>query len=138
MLMKSLKHLDIATTGNLEKVFMSTPVIQVIHLLVKRGVSSIPIVDEHDKLINIYEAVDVLSLIKGGIYTDLSLSVGEALMRRAEDFEGVYTCTFDDRLDTIMDTIRRSRLHRLFVVDDQGRLKGVVTLNDILKYILYA
>lgn len=117
---------------------MSTPVIQVIHLLVKRGVSSIPIVDEHDKLVNIYEAVDVLSLIKGGIYTDLSLSVGEALMRRAEDFEGVYTCTVEDRLDTIMDTVRRSRLHRLFVVDDHGRLQGVVTLNDILKYLLYA
>lgn len=88
--------------------------------------------------VNIYEAVDVLSLIKGGIYTDLSLSVGEALMRRPEDFEGVYTCTFEDRLDTIMDTVRRSRLHRLFVVDDHGRLQGVVTLNDILKYLLYA
>lgn len=116
---------------------MMTPVIQVIHLLVKRGVSSIPIVDENDKFVNIYEAVDVLSLIKGGIYTDLSLSVGEALMRRSDDFEGVYTCTFDDRLDAIMDTIRRARLHRLFVVDEQGRLQGVVTLNDILRYILY-
>lgn len=137
MLMKPLKSLNLATTENLERVSMSTPVIQVIHLLVTRGVSSIPIVDEHDKLVNIYEAVDVLSLIKGGIYTDLSLSVGEALMRRPEDFEGVYTCTFEDRLDTIMDTVRRARLHRLFVVDDDGKLQGIVTLNDILKYILY-
>lgn len=136
-LMKPLSQLNIGVHENLEAVSMNTPVIDVIHLLVQRGVSSIPIVDENYKLINIYEAIDVLALIKGGIYTDLSLSVGEALMRRAEDFEGVHTCTIEDRLDTIMETIRRSRLHRLFVVDDQGKLKGIVSLSDILKYILY-
>nr|AIA84877.1 CAZy families CBM48 protein [uncultured bacterium] len=109
----------------------------VIQLLSHGSVSSIPIVDENNKLINVYEAVDVLGLIKGGIYNDLTLSVGEALMRRSDDFEGVYTCTLKDRLATIMDNIRRSRVHRLFVVDDEGRLVGVVSLSDILKYILF-
>lgn len=136
-LMIPLSSLNIGVYENLETVSMNTPVIDVIHLLVHRGVSAIPIVDENYKLINIYEAIDVLALIKGGIYTDLSLSVGEALMRRAEDFEGVHTCTINDRLDTIMETIRRSRLHRLFVVDEEGKLKGIVSLSDILKYILY-
>lgn len=46
--MKPLKYLNIATTGDIERAVMTTPVIQVIHLLVKRGVSSIPIVDEND------------------------------------------------------------------------------------------
>jgi 5'-AMP-activated protein kinase, regulatory gamma subunit len=137
LLMQPLMNLKIGVYDNLATTSMMTPVIDVIHLLVNRGVSAIPIVDEQYKLINIYEAIDVLTLIKGGIYTDLSLSVGEALMRRPEDFEGVHTCTDEDRLDTIMDTIRRSRLHRLFVVDDQGTLRGIVTLSDILKYILY-
>lgn len=116
---------------------MDTPVVQVIKLLVDARVSSIPIVDAHNRLMNVYEAVDVLALIKGGIYTDLTLSVGEALMRRPEDFEGVYTCTSQDRLDTIMNTIRRSRLHRLYVVDSDGKLEGVVTLSDILRYLLF-
>ncbi|CAN6653954.1 5'-AMP-activated protein kinase subunit gamma [Trichomonascus vanleenenianus] len=136
-LMKPLSQLNIGVYENLATATMTTPVIDVIHVLVNKGVSSIPIVDEQNRLLNIYEAVDVLSLIKGGIYTDLSLSVGEALMRRPEDFEGVHTCTDQDRLDTIMDTIRRSRLHRLLVVDEDGKLKGIVTLSDILKYILY-
>ncbi|KAM9893725.1 hypothetical protein OXX79_009164 [Metschnikowia pulcherrima] len=115
---------------------MTTPVIEVIHLLTQKSVSSIPIVNEQDKLVNVYEAVDVLALVKGGMYTDLDLSVGDALLRRAEDFEGVHTCTVNDRLSTIMDTIRKSRLHRLFVVDDEGRLLNVITLSDILNYIL--
>lgn len=137
MLTKPLSELRLGVYEDIATASMTTPVIDVIHSLVNKGVSAIPIIDENGKLLNIYEAVDVLSLIKGGIYTDLSLSVGEALMRRPEDFAGVHTCTDQDRLDTIMDTIRRSRLHRLFVVDENGRLKGIVTLSDILKYILY-
>ena len=31
-----------------------------------------------------FEAVDVITLIKGGVYDDLNLSVGEALTKRAD------------------------------------------------------
>lgn len=33
---------------------------------------------------NIYESVDVLTLIKGGSYEELNLSVGDALMKRPD------------------------------------------------------
>ncbi|SCU96987.1 LAMI_0F08460g1_1 [Lachancea mirantina] len=136
-LKRPIGELGIITEGDLLRCDMHTPVIDVIQLLTQGGVSSIPIVDEHGKLVNVYEAVDVLGLIKGGIYNDLSLSVGEALMRRSDDFEGVYTCTQNDKLVTIMDTIRKSRVHRFFVVNEEGYLTGVLTLSDILKYILF-
>lgn len=42
----------------------------------------------------------------------------------------------EDRLNTIFDTIRRSRVHRLVVIDQNNRLKGLLTLSDILQYIL--
>ncbi|CCF55889.1 hypothetical protein KAFR_0A04540 [Kazachstania africana CBS 2517] len=135
-LKRPIGELNIISEQNVKKCRMTTPVIDVIQLLTQGGVSSIPIVDEEGVLINIYEAIDVLGLIKGGIYNDLSLSVGEALMRRSDDFEGVYTCTRNDKLSTIMDNIRKSRIHRFFVVDENGRLVGVMTLSDILKYIL--
>nr|2NYC_A Chain A, Nuclear protein SNF4 [Saccharomyces cerevisiae] len=128
--------LNIITQDNMKSCQMTTPVIDVIQMLTQGRVSSVPIIDENGYLINVYEAYDVLGLIKGGIYNDLSLSVGEALMRRSDDFEGVYTCTKNDKLSTIMDNIRKARVHRFFVVDDVGRLVGVLTLSDILKYIL--
>lgn len=136
MLQMPLGDLKIGVYQDLATASMDTPVIEVIDILATKRVSAVPIVDENNKLINVYESVDVLSLVKGGIYTDLSLSVGEALMRRSEDFEGVHTCTKMDKLDTIMDIIRRSRLHRLIVIDSEGRLEGIVTLSDILRYIL--
>jgi len=41
-----------------------------------------------------------------------------------------------DQLSTIYDTIRRSRVHRFVVIDDDQKLKGVLTLSDILEYTL--
>jgi CBS domain-containing protein len=138
MLLKPIRDLPgLGTAKDISTCTMATPVIEVIHLLAHKSVSSVPIVDENGKLTNVYEAVDVLGLVKGGMYTDLDLSVGDALLRRPEDFEGVHTCTLNDRLSTIMDTIRKSRLHRLFVVDDEGKLVSVITLSDILNYILF-
>lgn len=138
MLLKPIKNIAaLSQPKTISTCTMETPVIEVIHLLAHHSVSSIPIVNDENKLINVYEAVDVLGLVKGGMYTDLDLSVGDALLRRSDEFEGVHTCTLNDRLSTIMDTIRKSRLHRLFVVDTQGKLVSVITLSDVLTYLLY-
>jgi CBS domain containing-hemolysin-like protein len=53
-----------------------------------------------------------------------------------KDFSGICTCSIWDRLDTIFDTIRKSRVHRFVVIDERGRLRGVLTLSDILEYVL--
>ena len=53
-----------------------------------------------------------------------------------QDFPGIYTCALHDRLDAIFDTIRKSRVHRFVVIDERSHLKGVLTLSDILEYVL--
>ncbi|MDI1489361.1 MAG: AMP-activated serine/threonine-protein kinase regulatory subunit [Ramalina farinacea] len=136
LLRKPLKHLKLGTYRNLETARMETPVFDVIHQLVKDSISSVPIVNSDGVVTNVFEAVDVITLIKGGMYDDLDLNVGEALKKRSEDFPGIYTCSIDDRLDAIFDTIRRSRVHRLIVIDEDNRLTGIISLSDILEYIL--
>lgn len=100
-LRKPLHELGIVGEKGIMTAQMNTPVIKVIHMLVEKDISSVPIVDSNgglyslvggDKwadvwagiLLNIYESVDVLTLIKGGSYDDLRLSVGEALLRRPD------------------------------------------------------
>lgn len=136
MLMKSVSEIGLGTYGNLLTASMDTSVIDVIHTMVKHSISSVPIVDEEKHVLNVFEAVDVIAIIKGGAYDELTTSVGDALQKRAEDFAGIYTCSEEDRLDSIFDTIRKSRVHRLVVIDDENRLKGVISLSDILQYVL--
>lgn len=87
-------------------------------------------------LLNVFEAVDVIEILKHGDYSNLNWSVGKALQQRNPNHPGIYTCSLDDGLDTLFDTIRKSRVHRLTIVDDNNYLKGVLSLSDILNYIL--
>jgi 5'-AMP-activated protein kinase regulatory gamma subunit len=108
-----------------------------------------------DVVLNVFEAVDVIALIKGGVYDDLSLTVGDALLKRSDvccscvtrplttgnanatqDFPGIFTCSLSDNMSTIYDTIRKSRVHRFIVIDSESRLKGVLTLSDVLEHTL--
>jgi CBS domain-containing protein len=53
-----------------------------------------------------------------------------------QEFPGIYTCSMHDQLATIYDTIRKSRVHRFVIIDEESKLKGVLTLSDILEYTL--
>ncbi|CAK7240670.1 MAG: AMP-activated serine/threonine-protein kinase regulatory subunit [Sporothrix thermara] len=136
MLKKSVREIGLGTYTNLQTAHMSDSVLDVIHVMVEHNISAVPIVDANNRVLNVFEAVDVIPCIKGGVYDDLQSSVGEALSKRAEDFPGIYTCGEDDRLDSIFDTVRKSRVHRLIVIDDDSRLRGMISLSDILKYVL--
>jgi CBS domain-containing protein len=136
LLKKSVREIGLGTYSNLATSSMNNSVLDVIHLMVKYNISAVPVVDRDNKVLNVFEAVDVIPCIRGGAYDELSSSVGEALSKRADDFTGIYTCSEDDRLDAIFETIRKSRVHRLIVVDDESRLKGIISLSDILKYVL--
>jgi len=136
LLKKSVREIGLGTYGKLATANMSSPVLDAIHLMVDHNISAVPIVDKDNRLLNVFEAVDVIPCIKGGDYEALSSTIGEALSKRSEDFPGIYTCTEEDRLDSIFDTIRKSRVHRLVVIDDDSRLRGMISLSDILKYVL--
>lgn len=137
MLKKPLREIpSLGTYRSLVTASMDQTVLEAVHLMVKHAISSVPVVDSQGRVLNVFEAVDVIPCIQGGNYEDLGSEIGQALLRRDEDFIGIYTCTEDDRLDAIFEVIRKSKVHRLVIVDDDNRLKGIISLSDILKYVL--
>ena len=84
MLRKPLRDTHVGTYNNLVVAHMDTPVMDVIHTLVKRDISCVPITDRDGSVLNVFEAVDVIILIKGGDYENLNLTVGKALEKRPE------------------------------------------------------
>ncbi|ORZ04992.1 hypothetical protein BCR41DRAFT_312624 [Lobosporangium transversale] len=137
-LRQPLSELKIGIYTDLAVADLSSPVMSVIDMFVKRRISSVPIVDEDGVVLNVFETVDVMvcTLVKAGVYRDLDLCVAEALLRRPEDFAGVHTCTLNDSLSSIFGTIRKSQVHRLIVVDSGNKLKGIVSLSDIMRYLI--
>lgn len=136
LLRKTVRDINLGTYTDLATASMSSSVLDVIQLMVRYNISAVPILDRHGHVMNVFESVDVIPCIKGGAYDELSESVGDALCRRSDEFQGIYTCTEEDRLDSIFDTVRKSRVHRLIVIDDDSKLRGIISLSDILKYVL--
>ena len=137
---------------------LQTTVFDVVHLFSDLGISAVPIVDNATgQVINLYEAVDVVDLIRSNAYQVLDLTIEDALNRRSKDFPGVVTCTPEDSLASIMAYIRERRAHRFIIVEGDegspdpnadsdaedgastksskvpGRLVGVLCLSDLLQ-----
>lgn len=138
LLKKTVRELNLGTYTNLATTHMGNTVLDVIHQMVERNISCVPVVDDDNRVLNVFEAVDIIPCIKGGMYEELNGSIGDALCKRPEDSPGIYTCSEHDRLQAIFDTVRKSRVHRLIVVDDDNKLRGVISLSDILMYVLFS
>ncbi|KAG9025578.1 AMP-activated serine/threonine-protein kinase regulatory subunit, partial [Serendipita sp. 407] len=84
--------------------------------------------------------VDVTTLVRSGTYTKLDLSIRSALTLRSSEFPGAVTCTSSDSLGKLLEFIKGQRIHRLVVVEgegpNKGKLAGIITLSDVLRYIV--
>ncbi|RVX66893.1 hypothetical protein B0A52_09017 [Exophiala mesophila] len=136
MLRKSLDTIKLGTYGNIVRCSMDTTVLDVVDEMVTKNISSVPVVTTEGILLNVFEAVDVINLLKSGDYGNLTWTVGKALAERSPNHPGIYCCSLEDGLDTLFETIRKSRVHRLMIVDENNYLKGVLSLSDILHYLL--
>ncbi|KAI1262112.1 hypothetical protein F5Y18DRAFT_398553 [Xylariaceae sp. FL1019] len=137
LLKKTVREINLGTYKNLKTCAMNQSVLEVINTMVTCNISAVPIVDKNNVVLNVFEAVDVIPILKNGVVEELETTVGEAMSKRGDDFGGIYTCQEDDRLDSIFTTLRQSRVHRLVVIDDHWHLKGVISLSDLLKYVLF-
>jgi 5'-AMP-activated protein kinase regulatory gamma subunit len=59
------------------------------------------------------------TLVRLGAYQSLGLTISEALKQRSPDFPGVVICTVSDSLGTLLQLIKKRRVHRLVVVEGE-------------------
>lgn len=64
------------------------------------------------------------------------MSLKKANEHRNAWFEGVQKCNLDDSLFTVMEKIVRAEVHRLVVVDENDKVIGIISLSDILLYLV--
>lgn len=132
----------------------------------EHGISAVPILDEEGYAVDMYESVDVITLVRSGAYQSLDLTIRQALERRPADFPGVYACSPEDSVANIFALLRKKRVHRLLIVEPdeeqedaaplptsslaleeeleksgprlrrRGRLVGILALSDLLRHII--
>lgn len=51
-------------------------------------------------------------------------------------FEGVHSCKETDSLSVVIEALVKAEVHRLVVTDDDKRVRGIVSLSDILSFLV--
>ncbi|XP_037036685.1 uncharacterized protein LOC119074565 isoform X2 [Bradysia coprophila] len=133
---KTLRELRIGTYENIETANEETSIITALHKFVERRVSALPLVDADGHLVDIYAKFDVINLAAEKTYNDLDVSLKKANEHRNAWFEGVQKCCLDETLFTVMERIVRAEVHRLVVVDENEKVIGIISLSDILLYLV--
>ncbi|KFB35539.1 AGAP001446-PA-like protein [Anopheles sinensis] len=133
---KTLREIRIGSYDNIETATEDTSIITALHKFVDRRVSALPLVDSEGHLKDIYAKFDVINLAAEKTYNDLDVSLHKANEHRNAWFEGVHSCKLDETLFTIMERIVRVEVHRLVVVDDEKKVIGIISLSDILLYLV--
>ncbi|KAJ2767546.1 AMP-activated serine/threonine-protein kinase regulatory subunit [Coemansia nantahalensis] len=132
----SLYEMQIGTYGDLVTSTMDASAIDVIRMFVDSNISVVPILDDNGVVLNVFAESDIILLAREGLLDELDISVSEALALRPDDYPGVHTCTQSDTLFSVLDTIRKTHVQRLIVVDDDIRPVGVVALSDVLRALI--
>ncbi|XP_076361110.1 5'-AMP-activated protein kinase subunit gamma-1-like isoform X5 [Tachypleus tridentatus] len=107
----TLRDLQLGTFCNIATAKEDTAIITALNLFIERRVSALPLVNEHGKVVDIYAKFDVINLAAEKTYNNLDITVKKALEHRHQ-------------------------VHRLVMVDDNDRVVGVVSLSDILRFLV--
>ncbi|KAH0550849.1 hypothetical protein KQX54_020973 [Cotesia glomerata] len=133
---KTIEELRIGTYDNIATATEETSIILALKKFVERRVSALPILDSEGKLVNIYSKFDVINLAAMKTYDNLDVSLKEATQHRSDWFEGVHKCKLDDTLFIVMEKIVKAEVHRLVVTDENEKVIGIISLSDILLYLV--
>ncbi|GAB9471469.1 hypothetical protein Gpo141_00008678 [Globisporangium polare] len=131
--------LGIGVYSNLITVPEDMPLMRVLHTLVERRVSALPIVDSSGMVVNIYCVSNVTELVKDRSLTQLDMPVGEILRIQAAEGhigEGLHLCYKTDTLHMIFERFAAVKAHRLVCVDEYTRCVGIVSLSDLFNYFI--
>ncbi|XP_038980541.1 sucrose nonfermenting 4-like protein [Phoenix dactylifera] len=117
-------------------------------LLVQAGVSSIPIVDDNDSLLDTYSRSDITALAKDRAYAKIHLDqmkIHQAL-QLGQDASAPYgffngqrcqMCLHSDTLQKVMERLANPGVRRVIIVEAGNKhVEGIISLSDVFRFLL--
>lgn len=124
--MKSLKVKD-CMTADLVTFTLKTNVVEAMGLLLQRGISGAPVVDDEGTLVGIVSEVDLIQVVVQDSYYNEPVGIVADFMR-----SNVETVTSDTDIFTLAEKFIREHRRRYPVVDE-GVLVGQISRRDVLR-----
>ncbi|GMJ00101.1 SNF1-related protein kinase regulatory subunit gamma 1 [Hibiscus trionum] len=149
---KKLSEIGLPTMSAKEMitVYEDEPVLQAFKLMRKNRIGGIPVIEcGGGKAIGNISLRDVQFLLTApDIYRDYrSITAKNFLIavrnylekheKRSPMLSGMITCKRDETVKELIQKLDSEKIHRVYVVDDDGSLEGVITLRDIISRLVH-
>jgi CBS domain-containing protein len=87
---------------------------------------ALPVVDDENRVMGMITDRDIAiaTATKGRLATDIN--VGEVMSGN------VYACALDEDINSALKTMRREKVRRLPVIGANGKLAGILSINDVV------
>lgn len=92
----------------------------------KRDCGSVPVLDAEERVIGMITDRDICMAVSTRNKLASQIKVSEVISGK------VYACSPDDRIEDALETMQSAQLRRLPVVDDDGKLHGILSINDVI------
>ena len=87
-----LLYLIMETDLRFQVASYGTKVVDAVNQFVTHNISSLPIVDKQGKCVDVFCKFDMIQMAASHTFSDLEVTVAQALEERKQYFEGVFTC----------------------------------------------
>ncbi|KAL4566681.1 hypothetical protein LXL04_030802 [Taraxacum kok-saghyz] len=140
--------LPLMNSRQVVKVDEDEPVLQAFRLMREKGIGGLPVVDGEKLVANISIRDIQFLLIAPEIYKDFRSITAKNFVTSVKRYleenkkssplvSGMITCRKDDTLKEVISKLDSKEIHRIYVVDEDGDLEGVITLRDIISRIVH-
>jgi len=138
---KTATELGVGTHKDLIVATEDTSIIEALNIFIENRITAIPILDHHGRLLDMYAKFDVINLAENHSYTNLDMPI--KLINQhwtctdSPYFHGIYKCRARDTLLHIIERMVTTGVHRLFEVDDDDKVTGVIGLADVVSHLIH-
>lgn len=108
-------------------------------LIINQRVSAVGVIDENGTLIGNISSSDIKLIDHDAKYIYRLFNTVGIFLIKVQQFNGsdgtVATCKVSDKLDVVLKRLSDMKIHRLYVVDDENKPMGVVSISDLFALI---
>ncbi len=122
-----MKINEVMTSGSLQCCNTETTLADAAKMMKTGNCGALPVIDKDQKVVGIITDRDIcLSLAKKNSQSPEKVAVGKIMPTE------IYTVKETDDVTTAYQQMRTNKIGRLPVIDEQGKLKGIVSLHNLI------
>lgn len=112
-------------TGDVKSCRPETDVATAATIMWEQDCGCVPVIEEDGRVVGMITDRDICMAVATRLRVARDISVGEVISGK------VHACSPDDEVKDALKIMRGEQLHRLPVLDGEGRLAGILSFNDL-------